>query len=139
MEQAVQQAISGINSPDFSNTGTAEDAPPPMLPMVEPEVTPQTPPPPPPRYIEPLPGESFLDFVQRLEEFYEQNPDLRPPNYNPFGDPIVKPMPGKPRGADDTYPSIANVVPMVEPEVTPMDSDIAVSYTHLTLPTILRV
>ena len=115
IEQAVQQAISGINSPDFSNTGTAEDAPPPMLPMVEPEVTPQTPPPPPPRYVEPLPGESFFDFAQRVKEFYEQNPELKPiPS-------MVDPGPRTPpvRGT-----SVADVVPMVEPEVTPMDSDI---------------
>ena len=47
----------------------------------------QTPPPPPPRYVEPLPGESLFDFIQREKEFYEQNPDLRPPHFDPFIDP----------------------------------------------------
>lgn len=62
---------------------------------------------------EPLPGEDFFDFVQREIEFYEQNPDLRP--LNPFidpGKPLVDPV-----GTDYTYPSVADVVPMVEPEV----------------------
>jgi len=125
----------------LSDTGTAADARPPMLPMVEPEVTPQTPPPPPPRYIEPLPGENFSDFIQRQKEFYEQNPDLRPPNpFTDSGRPIVNPV-----GTDYTYPSVAEALgaasgeasaPVVPQTMAPQPMPSMPSLPSVTLPTL---
>ena len=59
---------------------------------------------------EPLPGEDFFDYAQRVKEFYEQYPELNP--IPSMVDPGPRTPPPPVRGT-----SVADVVPVVEPEV----------------------